>query len=174
VSIKVVQKNPELAALLANSIVDELDFFLDGLKAEETGLQSRALEIRLVEVADSLSIAESALLEFRLHNKNIAQAPALKLEEGRLMRRVQIFGQVYGELNRQYEVLKINMLDDSNRFNILDRAIPPLVPASPKLLKLVVYFVVVGFALAILDLQLIIWGERKRLKPLISLLTGRS
>ena len=105
------------------------------------------IEKRLAQVKDSLSIAENKLKNFREENRLVA-SPALLLEQGRLLRNVDILQTVYIELNKQLEIAKIDEIKETPVLNVKELAKDPIIKAGP---KRAIIFVIIMFTSLLLS-----------------------
>jgi uncharacterized protein involved in exopolysaccharide biosynthesis len=131
VSVEFGHENPEFAAALVNEILRQMETFFGNEVESAVHNQRLMIERRMEEVADTLRESEQSLVVFRENNRAINSAPALLLEEERLRRSVEIQSAVYIELNRQYELIKIEEIGEQPVMNILDHAAVPTTPTLP-------------------------------------------
>jgi uncharacterized protein involved in exopolysaccharide biosynthesis len=129
--IKVTLPESELSALVANNIVESLDYYIRTKRKSYASEQRFYIEKRLLQVKDSLSSAENKLKNFREENRLVA-SPALLLEQGRLLRNVDIMQTVYIELNKQLEIAKIDEIKETPVLNVKELAKDPIIKAGPK------------------------------------------
>ena len=80
----------QLSADVANKLAQSLDLYVRTQRKSYATEQSFYLEKRTSQIKDSLVIAEDKLKNFREQNRITAQSPNLLLEQGRLMRNVEI------------------------------------------------------------------------------------
>jgi uncharacterized protein involved in exopolysaccharide biosynthesis len=142
-SVKVTMPEAQLSADVVNKLVASLDFYIRTKRKSYAGEQRYYLEKRVEQIKDSLTICENKLKDFREQNKMITQSPNLLLEQGRLMRNVEIRQNVYIELNKQLELTKIDEIKDTPILNIKEIAQNPIIKAGPKranILILIIFF----------------------------------
>ncbi len=125
----------KLSADVANKIGESLDLFVRTKRKTYASEQKFYLEKRTVQLKDSLSLAEDKLRSFREQNRVTVQSPRLLLEQGRLMRDVEILNAVYIELNKQLEIAKIDDIRETPIVNIKEWAKDPVIKAGPARLK---------------------------------------
>jgi uncharacterized protein involved in exopolysaccharide biosynthesis len=130
-NVGVTMPESGLSALVANSIAESLDHYIRTKRKSYASEQRFYIEKRLLQVKDSLSAAENKLKNFREENRLIA-SPALLLEQGRLLRNVDIQQTVYIELNKQLEIAKIDEIKETPVVNIKELAKDPVIKAGPK------------------------------------------
>ena len=130
-NIKVTMPESDLSALVANNIVESLDNYIRTKRKSYASEQRFYIEKRLMQVKDSLSAAENKLKNFREENRLVA-SPALMMEQGRLLRNVDIMQAVYIELNKQLEIAKIDEIKETPVLNVKELAKDPVIKAGPK------------------------------------------
>jgi len=89
------------------------------------------IEERIKETKEELTNAENALAEFK--ERNLASiAPKVALEEGRLMRNVTLNQEIYIQFQKQYELTRIEELDDQALIQVVKSAEVPVLRNKPK------------------------------------------
>ncbi|MEP0860865.1 MAG: hypothetical protein HRF52_05455 [Ignavibacterium sp.] len=156
-SISVTMPEAQLAADVANKIAESLDLYIRTQRKSFATEQIFYLEKRIKEVSDSLTSAEEALKKFREQNRIVSQSPALLLEQGRLMRNVEILQTVFIELNKQIELAKVEQIRDAPVLNIKEYAKNPIEKAGPKRLSSIIQIMFVSLAISLLY---VIFSER--------------
>jgi len=132
VSASLVMDDPHLTADILNSVIGELDSFMRSKQFSNATEQVRWLESRLVQVSDSLHLAERALKAFREKNRRVSDSPDLLMQQDRLGRDVQVNSAVYIELKKQYEIAKLEQIRNMSIINVLDSARPVLTKVGPR------------------------------------------
>lgn len=149
VSLEVELPSPELAANVANRMVQLLNIF----NVERLQLQSheerRFTEARLAEAQQELDSAEQAQVHFLQANRRYSDSPLLAFEADRLQRKVQLRQDIVLTLQREYEQARIAEVRDTPVLTIIDKAIPPDKTSSPKLLLNLLVAVIAGVLLAL-------------------------
>ena len=146
-TVKATMPEAQLSADVVNKLVESLDQYIRTKRKSYAGEQRYYLEKRVDQIKDSLSISENKLRDFREQNKMITQSPNLLLEQGRLMRNVEIRQNVYIELTKQLELAKIDEIKDTPILNIKENAKNPIIKAGPKrmnMLILILFFSLLG------------------------------
>ena len=131
-SVKVTMPEGQLSADVANKLAQSLDLYIRTQRKSYATEQSFYLEKRTEQIKDSLVIAEDKLKNFREQNRITAQSPNLLLEQGRLMRNVEILQTVFIELTKQLEIAKIDQIKDAPVLNVKEFAKNPVKKAGPK------------------------------------------
>ncbi len=127
-------KMPEakLSSDVANKIAESLDKYIRTERKTYASEQKYYLEKRIVQVQDSLTIAEETLKQFRVSNRNVSQSPQLLLQQARLIRNTEILQAVYLELRKQFEIAKFDEIKDTPILNVREKAQQPLEKAGPR------------------------------------------
>jgi uncharacterized protein involved in exopolysaccharide biosynthesis len=131
-SVSVTMPEAQLSADVVNNIVKSLDLYIRTQRKSYATEQSFYIEKRTQQVKDSLSIAENKLKVFREQNRITSQSPNLLLEQGRLMRNIEILQTVFIELTKQLEIAKVDQIKDAPVLNIKEFAKSPVKKAGPK------------------------------------------
>lgn len=144
VTLSVETEEPKLSADIANAIADRLDQFMVSHRRTKASEQRQWIEDRMKEVEVQLAASEEALREFREANRRILDSPALMLQEGRLMRDVEVNNAIYVELKKQLEATKIQEIRDMPIIQVLDYARIPIEKSGPNRRMIVLIAFVVG------------------------------
>lgn len=136
--------DPELSFHLNAFLLDRLDEYNRVRKKTRTSEKKALIEQRLQEVEAGLKQSEERLRSFRERNISVS-TPALMLEQQRLLREVEVNGALYQELRKQYEITKIEIVDNTQFLNILERPVVSTLPGKSKRRKLVMLLTVFGF-----------------------------
>lgn len=131
-NITVTMPEAQLSADVANGLVKSLDLYIRTQRKSFATEQSFYLEKRTQQVKDSLAAAENNLKAFREQNRIVTQSPNLLLEQGRLMRNVEILQTVFIELTKQLELAKIDEIKDAPVLNVKEFAKNPIKKTGPK------------------------------------------
>jgi uncharacterized protein involved in exopolysaccharide biosynthesis len=144
-TIKASMPEGQLSADVVNKLVESLDQYIRTKRRSYAGEQRYYLEKRVDQIKDSLSICENELKDFRERNRMVVQSPNLLLEQGRLMRNVEIRQSVYMELTKQLELAKIDEIKDAPILNIKEIAQNPIKKAGPKRLVMLILILFCSF-----------------------------
>jgi len=132
VRVSVDSRDPDLAAAVANRLVDCVNDF--NAKTRQTKARTRRVfvEARIADSEQQLRGAEEQLKTFYQRNRSWEQSPELRVEEGRFRRQVDIRQEVLLTLRREYEVARIEEVNDTPVITVIDPAVPPLEKSKPK------------------------------------------
>lgn len=150
VSLRVLAPSPDLAAYMANRMTELLNARLVQGATQQAGERGEFIQGRLESVNDELREAELALKNYREENRDIGTSPALRMEESRLMRRVNLNEQIFGTLTVQYELTRIEALKNLPVIDVIEAGTPPYRKAMPnrRLRGLTgIFFALMGVAL---------------------------
>jgi capsular polysaccharide biosynthesis protein len=167
VSIGFQDVNPRVAALVVNHVVDAIDRFDVSTTTKRAGDKRNFIEQRLEESSRSLAAAEKRLEDFRATNLRIGNAPELLLEQARLDREVEIEQQVYLTLRKEYELARIEEERSVSVVNVLDRAVPPVTPAGPSVVKVTFAAALFGVLLSVGFFALVAVKPRQTLEEFL-------
>jgi len=125
--IKVSSFEPEFSKELTESILIELEELNRFYKSESVLQKTSFIESRIKTVENDLKKSEQKLKDFNEQNRLIS-SPSLQLEQERLMRDTEIQGGIFLTLKQQLELAKIEEVQESSIFQILDKPQTPLGP----------------------------------------------
>lgn len=147
-TLTISMSESKLSADVVNKIGESLDLFVRTKRKTYASEQKFYLEKRTAQLKDSLSMAEEKLQNFREQNRVVLQSPRLILEQGRLMREVEILNAVYIELNKQLEIAKIDDIRETPIVNIKEWAKDPVIKTGPKRVQSIFIMMVISFVLS--------------------------
>lgn len=134
ISIVYSATTPQMAAAIANMILDELVIFNQTVQSVSTKTNRQFFENQLEQARKDLADAEKARVNFERSNRKLA-TPDLKLQADRLKRNADQQANVYDTLNRQLELAKIQEQENRTFVDVLQMAIPPRSRTSPSMRK---------------------------------------
>jgi len=149
VTLTVRSRWPELAADVANRLVQLLNGFNLRRQQYQSGEQSRFTGERMREAEAELREAEQALQVFLQANRSVANSPLLAFQQERLQRRVQLRQEVFLTLAREHEQARIAAERDTPVLAVVDSATAPYWRSAPRRKLSVVLAGVLGTFLAI-------------------------
>lgn len=103
------------------------------------------IEERIKETKEELTKAENALAMFKERNL-LSHAPKVALEEGRLMRNVTMNQEIYIQFQKQYELARIEEMDDQTLVQVLQNAEVPVLRSKPKRKQIVLVLATFGLS----------------------------
>ena len=145
IEIKVEDRNPKMAADIANAYTTQIDRLMTGFGTGKAGNQRRFISEQLVKVQKELKAAEENLRQFQESNRAVllgdmansmrlptAQVPKVGIDMVRLMRDLRVQEAVYILLTQQLEQAKIGEAQDTPLVQVLDQAVPAIYKSKPK------------------------------------------
>jgi len=155
IAIDVDDTDPERAATIANSFVEELNKLMRTLALTEAGQRRQFFEAQMKSEKDKLTDAEITL--DRTPNTSLRYMQAvrnLKFQEG-----------IYEVLAKQFAVAKLDEAKDSLLIQVLDKAIPPEKKSKPKRSSIVLLATILALFIGVLWAFLKEAAERAKNKP---------
>jgi uncharacterized protein involved in exopolysaccharide biosynthesis len=171
ITIKTSFEDPKLSYDFNVALFEELNNTLANKMRFKVSENRKFIEERLAEVKSDLRKSEGILLDFKQRNRSWND-PSIQLQESRLARDVMLNQELAIQLQKQYELAKIEEAKDMPLLDVIEhprRALSHSKPSAKKVLA-------IGFAGAIalslaLALLLDLWlTERKRFAKRLNLL----
>jgi uncharacterized protein involved in exopolysaccharide biosynthesis len=147
--IKVTTSEPLFAKQLAEVTLAELEALNRFFKSQTVNEKTSFISNRIYSVEKDLESSETRLKEFNERNRQIS-SPALQLEQGRLSRDVEIQKGIYLTLKQQFELAKIEEIQEASIVQVLDKPQVPLGPDNKNLKFNVLFAGVLGIGLGIM------------------------
>jgi len=144
--LSVTDRDPILAAAIANAACAELQDLVVNAMLTQAGANRRFVERQLAEAKEALVGAETRLEAFREGNLRFGNAPRLQLQMARLARELRVQEEVVLALTRQFEMAKVEERRDVPVLNVLDPAEPPAFRSSPRRMPLALAGLLLGLA----------------------------
>lgn len=135
--------DPKLSFDLNIFVISKLsDFIRNSLKSQAK--EKRVfIEERITEVKEDLRNSENALARFKERNV-INSSPKIMLEEMRLTRAVTLNQEIYIQFQKQYEISRIEELNDQPLIQIIKNPEMPIKKSKPNRSQIVVLFCIMG------------------------------
>jgi uncharacterized protein involved in exopolysaccharide biosynthesis len=158
VSLTVDMQWPELAADVANTVVDEVTKFNKETRVSRAKAKRQFLEGRNDSAQMQLRNAEERQRFFYEQNRGLLTSPSLRAEEARIKREVDVASTLFLSIQGQLESARLDEINDAALITVIDKAIPPRKAQWPRygallitstLLGLVFGFMIAG-SLAVL------------------------
>jgi uncharacterized protein involved in exopolysaccharide biosynthesis len=132
VAIEVDMRNPELAAGVANRLVQLLNQFNLERRQSQSREQRRFTGERLAEAEKDLRASEQAQLAFLQRNRDYSSSPLLTFEASRLSRDVQVKQALFLTLSNAHTEARIAEVRDTPVLTVIDSAVAPFRRSRPK------------------------------------------
>jgi uncharacterized protein involved in exopolysaccharide biosynthesis len=137
--LNVTTEYPELSAQLANYMVEVLNEIVKNQVQKEYREQYEYLQNRVLEIEDSLRIADKEIQIF-LETNFDPNLPQFQVEKIRYMRNIEVQTVIYTEFRAQLELFIADNMINLSDIKVLDRAIPPYRKSRPKRALLLISF----------------------------------
>ncbi len=146
--LDVETRDARLSAAVANQMVGFLNDFNRNTRTVQARERRKFTEARTEEAQRDLEHAEDALRNFLTRNRQY-ESPPLQFERNRLERQVQMRQEVYSTLRREFEVARLDEVNDTPVLTVIDPAIPPATRSSPARVRMVLVAALLGFGLGL-------------------------
>jgi uncharacterized protein involved in exopolysaccharide biosynthesis len=120
VTVKVTTDDPQLTAAIGARLFDLLDAFNQRRRQSQASAERDFSDERLADAQNDLQKAESALADFELRNRSIAESPRLELDRANLQRRITIAQQLYLTLAQQFDQARIEAVRNTPLVTVID------------------------------------------------------
>ena len=147
--IKATTREPVFAKQLAEVTLAELEALNRFYKSQTVNEKTSFIASRIASVENDLKSSETKLKEFNERNRQIS-SPALQLEQGRLATDVEIQKGIYLTLKQQFELAKIEEVQEASIVQVLDKPQVPLAPTNNNLKTSVLLAGILGIGLGIM------------------------
>ena len=159
ITIYVNTFEPKLAVTIVSVIIEELNKLLTVYSEDQIKDKIKFIEIRIKQVSVELKKNEEILKKFREQNRNITASPGLMIEQGRIIRDVDVQAEIFTTLKTEQELAKIEQVEENSIVLVLDNPELPLYKISPQPLKHLIFSVIFGFFLSVLYMYVKDWYE---------------
>ncbi len=148
-TVKVTANEPLFAKQLADVVLTELEDLNRFYKSQTVNQKTGFISDRIASVENVLKLSEKSLKEFNERNRQIS-SPALQLEQGRLERDVEVQTGVYLTLKQQYELAKIEEVQEASIIQVWDKPQVSLGPTNKKLMRSIILAGILGLGLGVM------------------------
>ena len=150
VSLTVDMQWPELAAQVANRVVEEVSKFNRETRVSRAKSKRVFLESRHDSAQMMLRVAEERQRFFYEQNRGFITSPSLKADEGRIKREVDLASDLFLNLQQQLELARLDEINDAALITVIDKAIPPRKAQWPRYGALLFTSAAIGFLFGVL------------------------
>lgn len=154
--------DPDLAAAVTGHMVGLLNDFNQRTRNLRARERRKFTETRSAEAQKDLNAAEDDLRAFLSRNRQFEFSPQLTFEHGRLERQVTMRQEVYQTLQREFEIARIEEVNDTPVLTVVDQPVAPAKPSSPKRIRMALVAAVLGTLLGVSLAFLLEYLERSR------------
>lgn len=148
VTLTVKMPDAQLAYDLNIYVIDYLSQYLKHYLKSQAKEKRDFIEKRIEEAKTDLIRSEDQLSRFRERNM-MSSSPSLAVEEMRLTRQLTINQEIFIELKKQYEIAKMEELDDQSLVQTIKNPDIPAWRSKPNRYQIVVIFSFLGMVLGI-------------------------
>ncbi len=149
VTLEVDMRTPQLAAAVANHLVELLNRFNLERRQSQSREQRRFTGERVAEAEQDLRAAERSELAFLQRNRDYSSSPLLTFEAERLSRNVQVKQELFLTLSKAHAEARIAEVRDTPVLTVVDSAVAPFRRSSPKRTIGVLIALVLGTGLGV-------------------------
>ena len=149
ITLEVGAFEPDLSAALAKVIIIESEKLQRQFKTHQVAEKRSFIEDRIKDVNAELEAAQEDLKEFREGNRQVQYSPSLMLEEERLTTETEVQKGIFITLKQQYELAKIEEVEEGNTVQVLDEPVAPYEKSSPKILLTLFLAIFIGLGSSI-------------------------
>jgi uncharacterized protein involved in exopolysaccharide biosynthesis len=139
---------PDLSQQVALNLIRLVDDYSRARKHSQAAAEREFIQGRVVESKQELNVAENAVVQFRQDNRDIS-APALSLENARLMRDVAMKQQLYTSLLQSYDRARIAEAKNLPAITVLEAPERPVKPEPSSAIALPLLGAIAGLLLGI-------------------------
>lgn len=154
--------DPDLAAAVTSHMVGLLNDFNQRTRNLRARERRKFTEARTNESQTDLENAEDSLRAFLTRNRQFEFTPQLLFERNRLERQVTLRQEVYQTLRREYEIARIEEVNDTPVLTVVDPPVAPAHHSSPKRFRMALVAAVLGLLLGVSLAFLLQYLERSR------------
>jgi capsule polysaccharide export protein KpsE/RkpR len=149
ITVRAELPDADLAASVVGRMVGLLNEFNQRTRNQRARERRRFTEQQTAEAMQALLSAEDAMRAFLSRNRQFDNSPQLIFEHDRLDRQVQIRQDVYQTLRREYEVARIDEVNNTPVLTVVDPPVPPAYPSSPRRIRMAAVAIVLGGLLGV-------------------------
>jgi uncharacterized protein involved in exopolysaccharide biosynthesis len=140
--------DPQLAYDINKYTLDYLSNYIRNSLQTQAKEKRIFIEGRIKETKTELTQSEDALVRFKERNL-MTSSPKVMLEEERLTRQVTLNQEIYLQLKKQYELARIQELDDQTLIQVIKNPEIPVHRSSPKKTRIAIISFIFGCLLGI-------------------------
>jgi uncharacterized protein involved in exopolysaccharide biosynthesis len=145
VSFSVTLPNRQVAVWTSAQLIEEANRFNRDVYRSTAKARREFLEERLTEAQKELHGVEDELASFYERNRLWQNAPQLAVQEARLRREIALRQDVFGTLSQQYEVARIDEVNETPLITVVDEPWAPPQRSSPRRTLIVLLAALGGF-----------------------------
>ncbi|MDG5815532.1 Wzz/FepE/Etk N-terminal domain-containing protein [Chitinispirillales bacterium ANBcel5] len=141
--------DPQLAYELNRYTLEYVSNYIRNSLQSQAREKREFIEERIKEVRNDLNRSENALVRFKERNL-MSRSPQIQLEEARLQRQVTLNQEIYLQFQKQYEMVRIEELDDQTLVQVVRNPDVPVRRSRPRRTQLVIFSLIGGIFLGLI------------------------
>ena len=162
VDFSVEMPDPDLAAAVTAHMVGLLNDFNQRTRNLRARERRKFAGARSEEAQAEFEAAEDSLRTFLTRNRQFEFTPQLMFERNRLERQVTLRQEVYQTLRREYEIARIEEVNDTPVLTVVDPPVAPAYPSGPRRVRMAAVAGVLGLLVGVSLAFLLQYLERSR------------
>lgn len=128
--LKTLFPDPSLARQVNVYVLRLFDEFMVRDQITQAGEKREFISDRIGEIERDLRRSEEHLVDFQMRNKNVT-IPTVLMEQMRLKRNMEINQELYLQLKKQFEIVKIEEKNDQPVIQLISKPVVPVSPFKP-------------------------------------------
>lgn len=162
IDFAVEMPDPDLAAAVTTHMVGLLNDFNQRTRNLRARERRKFVEARSQEAKGEFEAAEDSLRNFLTRNRQFEFTPQLMFERNRLERQVTLRQEVYQTLQREFEIARIEEVNDTPVLTVVDPPVVPAYPSGPRRVRMAAVAGVLGLLVGVSLAFLFQYLERTR------------
>lgn len=130
--VNVEYKDKDISQILSNSIIEYVNNYYSFINNQRAAQKNQFIAIRLSEIEADLNEAKNDLVFFQENNINL-NSPKLLQELKNLESELFLKSSIYSQLFSQYELYKLDIIDQSQSVVLISKPYTPFKPSSPNM-----------------------------------------
>jgi len=143
-TIEVTMQNPEVSALIADTLISYLQTYIIGYRTQKAREDLIFAEKLHREAKENYNKAQADLASFIDGNMNVVSAK-YRITQDRLQNEANLAYSVYNQTAQQLQMAKLKVQNTTPVFTIIQPAIEPLQPSKPSKKLILVVFLFLSF-----------------------------
>jgi uncharacterized protein involved in exopolysaccharide biosynthesis len=149
ITVRVRAERPQLTQQILQNMLSELGAYNLALHRNRAAAERDFVEGRLTDARERLTLAESQLSIFLQVNRDYSSAPALRMENDRLERAVQMRQQLYTAVAQSFEGAKTEEARDLPTISVIDQPEARIAPERSEAIRKTLLGLIAGLLVGI-------------------------
>ena len=142
--VNVEYKEKDISQILSNSIIEYVNNYYSLINNQRAAEKNQFIAIRLSEIEADLNEAKNDLVIFQENNISL-DSPKLLQELKNLESELLLKSSIYSQLFSQYELYKLDIIDQSQSVVLISKPYTPFKPSSPNMIFYLLVTLFLGF-----------------------------